>query len=50
MSIPVGGGTSGLTCLKGNLAHNFMDIYFLCLTFHLDISNMLETKYIGNTG
>ena len=36
--------------LKGNLAHNFMDFYFLCLSFHLDISNMLKTKYIGNTG
>ena len=35
---------------KGNLAHNFMDLYFLCLSFHLDISNMLKTKYIGNTG
>ena len=36
--------------LKGNLAHNFMDLYILCLSFHLDISNMLKTKYIGNTG
>ena len=36
--------------LKGNLAHNLMDLYFLCLSFHLDISNMLKTKYIGNTG
>ena len=36
--------------LKGNLAHNFMDLYFLCLSFHLDIANMLKTKYIGNTG
>ena len=26
-----------------------MDLYFLCLSSHLDISNMLETKYIGNT-
>ena len=32
--------------VKGNLAHNFMDLYFLCLSFHLDISNMLKTKYI----
>ena len=29
--------------VKGNLAHKFMDIYFLCLSFHLDISNRLET-------
>ena len=36
--------------IKGNLAHNFMDLYFLCLSFHLDISNMLKRKYIGNTG
>ena len=43
--------TMNLTPLiKGNLAHNFMDLYFLCLSFHLDISNMLKTKYIGNTG
>ena len=33
---------------KGNLAHNLMDLYFLCLSFHLDISNMLETKYTLN--
>ena len=39
-----------LNIFKGNLAHNFMDLYFLCLSFHLDISNMLKTKYIGNTG
>ena len=32
--------------IKGNLAHNFMDPYFLCFSFHLDISNMLKTKYI----
>ena len=31
--------------IKGNLAH-FMDLYFLCLSYHLDISNMLKTKYI----
>ena len=36
--------------LKGNLAHNFMVLYFLCLSFHLNISSMLKTKYIGNTG
>ena len=42
--------TSFKLSLKGNLAHNFMDLYFLCLSFHLDISNMLKTKYIGNTG
>ena len=35
---------------KGNLAHNFMDLYFLCLSFHLDIYNMLKTKNIGNFG
>ena len=39
-----------IVLIKGNLAHNFMDLYFLCLSFHLDISNMLKTKYIGNTG
>ena len=27
-----------------------MDLYFLCLAFQLDISNMLKTKYIANTG
>ena len=36
--------------LKGNLAHKFMDIYFLCLSFHLDIYDMLKTKNIGNLG
>ena len=35
---------------EGNLAHNFKDLYFLCLSSHLDISNMLITKNIGNTG
>ena len=40
---------SPLYVLKGNLAHNCMDLYFLCLSFHLDISNMLETKYTLNT-
>ena len=37
-------GDTLLLRLKGNLAHNFMDLY------HLDISNMLKTKNIGNTG
>ena len=33
---------------KGNLAHQFMDVYFLWLSFHLDIlSNRLETKKKG---
>ena len=36
--------------LKGNLAHNFMDLYFLCLSFHLEIHNMLKTKNIENSG
>ena len=36
--------------LKGNLAHKFMDVYFLWLSFHLDITNRLETKRNGNTG
>ena len=26
-----------------------MDLYFLCFSFHLDVSNMLKTKYIRNT-
>ena len=39
-----------IVLFKGNLAHNIMDLYFLCLSFNLDISNMLKTKYIGNTG
>ena len=36
--------------LKGNLAHKFMDRYFLCVSLHLEIYNMLETKNIGNPG
>ena len=36
--------------LKRNQAHNFIDLYFLCLSFHLKLSNMSKTKYIGNTG
>ena len=39
-----------VTDLKGNLAHNLMDLYFLCLSFHLEIYNMLKTNCIGNTG
>ena len=37
--------TSGSKGAKvaGNLAHKFMDVYFLCLSFHLDITNRLET-------
>ena len=31
---------------KGNLAHTFVNVYVLCLSFHLDISNRLE---IGKT-
>ena len=36
--------------LKGNLAHKFMILYFLCLSFHFDISNTLKTKNIENSG
>ena len=32
------------TPLKGNLTHKFMDVYSMCLSFHLDICNRLETK------
>ena len=35
---------------KGNLAHKFMIFYFVCLSFHFDISNTLKTKNIENTG
>ena len=35
--------------LKGNLAHQFMTLYFLCLSFHFEISNILKTIIIGNT-
>ena len=38
------------TVIKGNLAHNFRDTYFSCLSIHLDISNMLKTKSIENIG
>ena len=27
-----------------------MDVNYLCLSIHLDISNKLKKKYIGNTG
>ena len=30
--------------IKGNLAHRFMDVYFLCLSFLLDISNSKEME------
>ena len=39
-----------LIYIKGNLAHKFMIFYFLCLSFHVDISNTLITKNIENTG
>ena len=45
--------THGAGCtlsLKGNLAYNFMDLYFLCLSFHLEIYDMLKTTNIENTG
>ena len=35
---------------KGNLAHKFTDLYLVCLSFHLDISNMLKANIIGNVG
>ena len=28
---------------RGNLAHQFMDLYFLCFSFPLAICNRLET-------
>ena len=31
---------------KGNLAYNFMDLSFLCLSFYLEIYNMSKTKNI----
>ena len=40
----------GIAVLKGNLAHTFTDPYFLCFFFDLDVSNILITKNIGNTG
>ena len=33
---------STLHILVGNLAHNFMYVYFLCLSFNFDISNRLK--------
>ena len=39
-----------LSNVKGNLAHKVMALYFLCVSFHVDIYNMLETKDIGNPG
>ena len=41
---------NAMSILKGNLAHKFMDLYFWCLSFPLDISNMLKTKNIENPG
>ena len=45
-----GGGKRVSAMLKGNLAHKFMIFYFVCLSFHFDISNTLKTKNIENTG
>ena len=40
-----GGGVSmSRDKFKGNLAHKFMDVYFLCFSFHSDISNRLKMK------
>ena len=36
--------------LKGNLAHKFKDLYFLCFIFDLHVVNTSKTKKIGNTG
>ena len=36
--------------IKGNLAHKCMELYFLCLSFHLDVYNMMKAKNIGNPG
>ena len=38
------------TSFKGNLSYNVIDLYFLCLSFHLEIYNMLKTKNIENKG
>ena len=35
--------------IKGNLAHKFIDVCFLCLSFHLDMSNSKVTEKNGNT-
>ena len=37
-----GGGAFASLDVKGNLAHNLMYVIFLCLSFHLDISNRLK--------
>ena len=37
----------GRAYVKGNLAHKFMDLYFLCLSFHLDVYIMMKAKKIA---